>query len=100
MEYKEAEEHLAHADGREGVAQVKADFSAHFIRGGTQTEGDESVVKHSAQSHHSAKTAGHPSSQLQDELDSMTQRHGNDNIFTRGVAGLEHAYAEEDADAE
>ena len=39
MEYRQAEEHLMHADAPGEVAQIRSDLADHFVGGGVQTLG-------------------------------------------------------------
>jgi len=103
MEYEQEEVHLEHANSPEGLEQVRDDMKKHFVSGGVQIEGDINTVMHSTEP--AAAPEGPKrqarSSELAKELDGMVARHQQDEKpFVRGVAGLEVAYAEEEADAE
>jgi hypothetical protein len=61
--------------------------------------GDDAVVKHDAHPRPIVQQTQHKS-EMEQELEGMTQRHAGDDSFIRGVAGLDYSYAEEDADAD
>lgn len=102
MEYEQEEVHLEHANRPEGLAQVREDMNKHFVSGGIQIEGDMSTVMHSTDPNATPEgPERHAGSELAKELEGMAARHQQDEKpFVRGVAGLEFAYAEEEADAE
>ena len=101
MDYTEEEEHLKHAESPEGRDAIIADMQSHFTSGGIADQGDLNVIKHSTDPDAAPRDPADTSTELAQELQGMAERHENEgDIFVRGVAGLEFAYAEEDADAE
>jgi hypothetical protein len=101
MEYKNEEEHLKHADSPSGIDEIKTDIANHFVSGGVEDDSDLNILMHSTSSDASPRDPP-ADSQLAQELEGMTARHAadRDENFVRGVAGLEFAYADEEADAE
>lgn len=101
-EYKNEEEHLHHADSPSGIENIKNDMASHFVSGGTENDSDLNIRMHSTSPDAALMDAKPAESQLAQELEGMVARHeaDGDEKFVRGVAGLEFAYAEEEADAE
>jgi hypothetical protein len=100
-DYKNEEEHLKHADSPAGIDEIKADIDSHFVSGGVEDDSDMNIVMHSTDPDAAPRDLP-ADSQLAKELDEMAARHeaDGDEKFVRGVAGLEYAYADEEADAE
>lgn len=101
MDYKEEEAHLQHADSPEGKQAIIDDMQAHFQSGGLHDQSDMNMIMHSTDAEAAPRDPQDTSTELAQELEGMAQRHAAEgDQFVRGVAGLEFAYAEEDADAE